>query len=664
MINRYDTLITVISRTKKKMLSLKFKIIDGHLYAYNMFYPLENRKMVEVISINNVNISDIIDKIKENDLYNVELLKKYGIDTSDKFVLGLYDDDSIVKFDVLSYDSNDNIFYKEHTINPNISIERGEIESNGFSTNNLMLDFASTNFKALLKLLKSNSISNPDKEIFDEMIASMDSINDNYANVINNLDMLFLSSQLLLMMEDKIDYIPDNISYYISIYCKFDYDNESLEINNSAILTNGKVDYIKVINMIRNAVAHSNYKVLGNGLIEFYDKGKKDQLKMHFTIPKEKIKSIFSMLYSYKYLNGVFPKLYYKATKGATPEPLSKDEIIEYLNGLIIYDINNYILSHKNDNDMRLDLHYFDMYHLDIEIEDGYSRRIKKHLTDDCQLLKHKLSDDDIKYILDNIIEMGEEYFYKLGSTSQKLVIENLIKQRYNKRYSLINNIDSIIETSYNSNESLTKRASDYINFKSKIELIITAILNNLLMFCYNQNVSNIDASSIKFPLDVYRQYMDSRIKEFYDVSKESTDYQNIYMSLLKAASMHMLSKEDYVEIEKGINKTKNVLIKCKNEINLSSEILDGNDTSENYDKVNKEILHRFRDCLAHGRLNIGNIDINNIGKTELSFYDTYEGQDKFKVNISLEELLKSINQPEFLKTMFNSNVNFNQHKL
>ena len=74
--------------------------------------------------------------------------------------------------------------------------------------------------------------------------------------------------------------------------------------------------------------------------------------------------------------------------------------------------------------------------------------------------------------------------------------------------------------------------------------------------------------------------------------------------------------------------------------------------------------MHRFRDCLAHGRLNIGNIDINNIGKTVLSFYDTYEGQDKFKVNISLEELLKSINQPEFLKTMFNSNVNFDQHKL
>ena len=267
-------------------------------------------------------------------------------------------------------------------------------------------------------------------------------------------------------------------------------------------------------------------------------------------------------------------------------------------------------------------------------------------------------------YILYNIIEMGEEYFYKLGSTSQKLVIENLIKQRYNKRYSLINNIDSIIETSYNSNESLTKRASDYINFKSKIELIITAMLNNLLMFCYNQNVSNIDASSIKFPVDVYKQYMDSRIKEFYDVSKEAADYQNIYTSLLKASSMQMLSKEDYIEIEKGINKTKNVLIKCKNEINLSSEILNGNDTSENYDKVNKEILHRFRDCLAHGRLNIGNIDINNIGKTVLSFYDTYEGQDKFKVNISLEELLKSINQPEFLKTMFNSNVNFDQHKL
>ena len=63
MINRYDTVITVIDRAKNKMLALKFKIIDGHLYAYNMYEAVENRKILEVLKINNVEISQIIDKI-------------------------------------------------------------------------------------------------------------------------------------------------------------------------------------------------------------------------------------------------------------------------------------------------------------------------------------------------------------------------------------------------------------------------------------------------------------------------------------------------------------------------------------------------------------------------------------------------------------------------
>ena len=49
-------------------------------------------------------------------------------------------------------------------------------------------------------------------------------------------------------------------------------------------------------------IAHSNYKVLDNGLIEFYDEGKKGKMKMHFTIAKNDIKLLFSQLYNYKYL--------------------------------------------------------------------------------------------------------------------------------------------------------------------------------------------------------------------------------------------------------------------------------------------------------------------------------------------------------------------------
>lgn len=658
MISRHDSVIIVIDSTKNKMLALRFKIIDGHLYAYNMYEAVENRKMLEVLKINNVEVFRIIGQINEEDLYNIDVLRKYGINTEENFILSMDNEGSCVDFDVFDLESDDKVFFKEHEINENINNEELQIESLGNISQNLMLDYASTNFKALLKILKSTCLSEKDKNCISEVLSTIESTNENYSNTSNNLDMMFLSSQLLLTIEDKIDYLPKNIleSWQIK------FDGENLEENNSAILTNGKVDYIKVVNMMRNAIAHSNYKVLDNGLIEFYDEGKKGQMKMHFIISKDDVKLLFSQLYNYKYFEGTFP--YLCANKLInTPDSLSYDELVDYLNKLVLYDITSYEFSKNKEEDIGLDLYYFNNSTF-AEIERRFNYRIKPHFTDKCKLTKRNLSNEDIRYVLDSIKEMGEDYFYKLGSTSQIEVVKKLIKYKYNKRHELISNLNSILETSYNSNDLLTKRAFDYINLKSKIELIITAMLNTLFMFCYNQNYSTIDASDIRFPETVYKQFMDSRIKEFYEVSKDAADYQKIYVSLLKAMPTHLIKKEDLENIEKKINKSKNVLTKCKSEINLSDMVLEQNATIDNFGQINKEILHRFRDCLAHGRLKIENIDINNVLNTKLSFYDIYMGQDKFKATISLGELLKTINQKEFLISMFNNNSNFNKHSL
>ena len=129
MIKRYDSIITVIDITKNKMLALAFKIMDGHLYAYNMYVPVENRKMVEVLKINNFEISRIVEHIKEEDLYNVEVLKKYGIDTEKDFILNMTDGNSVIEFNVFDLESQDKVFYKEHDINENITNEEIQIEN-------------------------------------------------------------------------------------------------------------------------------------------------------------------------------------------------------------------------------------------------------------------------------------------------------------------------------------------------------------------------------------------------------------------------------------------------------------------------------------------------------------------------------------------------------
>ena len=242
MINRYNNLITVIDR--KRMLALKFQIVDNHLYAFNMYEAVENRKTLEVLKINNVEISKIIEHISENDLYDTEELKKYGIDTEKEFILNMIDGDYTIDFDILDLESNDKIFYKKHDINENIVNEEIQIEDIGSTSSNLMLDYASTNFKALLKIVKSKCLSTNDKNIISEILDTMELTNDNYSNASNNLDMLFLSSQLLLTIEDKIDYLPNNIINFICRPWKiqFNLDGANLEDNNSAILTNGEID--------------------------------------------------------------------------------------------------------------------------------------------------------------------------------------------------------------------------------------------------------------------------------------------------------------------------------------------------------------------------------------------------------------------------------------
>lgn len=113
MIKRYNEVIIIKDQDQKKMLALKFKIIDGALYAYNMHEAMENRKMLKVLEINGVNITELLSKIDENNLCNIEELKKYGIDTEKQFVLSLLNDKSIVHFDVLNLKSNYKIFHKE-----------------------------------------------------------------------------------------------------------------------------------------------------------------------------------------------------------------------------------------------------------------------------------------------------------------------------------------------------------------------------------------------------------------------------------------------------------------------------------------------------------------------------------------------------------------------
>ena len=268
MSERYDSLITVINSLKNKMLFLKFKIENGELYAYNMFLAEENRKVLEISKINDVDVTNFIDSIEENDLYSINKMKSYGIDTTSHFICTFIDGETNINFDILSEEENDNIFYKKHEINSIVPDNLSEMIQETSISDNVMLDYASTNAKALLSMLKNMSISETDKSSLNLLLQQFIIIDDNYNNVRNNLDMIFLSTQLL-MLDNKLDFIPKYIEDLMSRVLIFDFGIDELDEANNAILTEGQVDYKKIIKMIRNCIAHSNYKVLEDGKIGF-----------------------------------------------------------------------------------------------------------------------------------------------------------------------------------------------------------------------------------------------------------------------------------------------------------------------------------------------------------------------------------------------------------
>lgn len=667
MIRKYDSIITIIDKSKNKILALKFKKIDNKLYAFNFYEPEEKRNLVEVKSINGVSITDFIDKIEIDDLYNSNKMKQFGIDLENKFILNLIVDEKTFEYDVYDSNSPDEVFTKPFEINKNVDSEITIDFNSNPSQDNTMLNYASTTVKSILSILNGMAVSSDDKKEITDILSTITQFNDTFANTNDNLDMIFLSTQLL-MLDSEIHNIPNRIKEMMKNYLIFDFGSGDYHDTNNAILTDDKIDYQKVMVMMRNCIAHSNYKVLDNGIVEFYDLGKN---KVNFTIHKNQLKFLFNELYKFYYLDGTFPVIYTENIIN-NPAPFSEDELIKYLHGIELLELSDSTLKtfeseekqSSMDDILGFDLDNFtkSFSNSKEDIINSFRFNLKKHFNDGCKINNNKLTKEDIEYILFNIKNMGEDHFYKLGKSSQINIINTLIRIRYNKNYELLSSIDETINSKYDSNDSLTSNTSNYIKIQTKIELLIMALMNNIFLFCYNQNPATINASSIRFPKHVYKDFLENQIEQFYNASKETADYESIYDSLLKVSSTQRFDEKDYRNAEKDIMKWKNKIIQYKNIIESINQILDGTATDEVYNLVNKNILHEIRHCLAHKPV-VNCNDFSNICNSTITLQDIYEGQVKFCTSIGLGEIIKAINHSDFLKSVLDDNQHFIKHK-
>lgn len=669
-IERSESLIIIIKNTNKKMilLALKFQIINGELFAYNYFLPLENRKLLKVTKVNGVDISKLINKIKVDDLYDIERMKILGIDTTKSFACSFNEKDNEIEYDLFNPNTLgevDSLFFKPHEINKNVIINSHHDIDETNPTDNTMLEYSSTNSKALLIILKDMCHSETDQFKLAQLLQLFNVVNDNYTNVKNNLDMIFVSTQLL-MLDDKLNHIPEYIEWGLKKNCIFDSEEELLK-NNNAILTNNEIDYKKVMKMIRNCIAHSNYKVSSDGNVEFYNEGKN---KMHFTIKKNKVIILFEQLYDYYFLDGVCPIVVNEILDHTS---FNEESLIDNLKNKKLLYIDKYSLrkfddakiQNIKDADFRYDIDMFKSllgFHEENVVVRVFNRLIKNYLNVEQELIPKKMENEDIMDILSEINEMGEEHFYSLGRTAQNEIINDLLMKKYNRNYYYFKKTSDIIENEIYSNQSLTNSSSDYINYKGKIEILITSFLNNLMLFCYNQNKLNLETEKIRFPMSVYKDYLDFRIEKFYETSKEASDYQFLYLTLLKALPNDKMLDYNLRNMERELKKSKNKLIKIKHDISNVNNIISGMNNGDEFKLVNNDILNRIRDCLAHGKLCLKVKDINNIIGCELVFVDEYDGQLQFRTSIAFGEFIDTIMEEDFIKSLTINNLNFNSH--
>ena len=677
MEKKEDSKIILIGSKRIVDIALKYDVKDNKMYAFNPLLRPENMNYLEVKQINGLNVDEFIAKIKSDDPNNENIIKELtgGIDGKNIMRVII---DGVERDIVLDRKNEDySLFYRKHDINPFVDIEKenyNEKETKG----NPMLEYAKTNIYVLLNKLNIMSKSSKDKVLINDILDQFET--DDVYNITNNLDVSFLSTLLLSTIEDKIEYIPDHILRIIeegnfNYGIRFDKKGDKRLETNGGILTNGEIDYNKVTKIMRNCLAHSQYTVDENGMIHFYRHGKESK-RVDFYIHKNSAKYFFSEIYNYNYLEGVFPiALVEKNIKSTNPIP--ENEFIDYLKSIKMFQIDYFSLKRVDDEQeqekldtiLSLDLSYFkssssNFFSYEEEIISSFNYNIKKHLSDESILSSKKLTEEDIEYINNNINMLGKDHFYQLGSTAQIEIVNQLIKSKYNSQSSLIQNIDSMIEADYLNDDSLTKSSSSYINIMDKEKLLIGTLFNNLFMFCHDHNVQNIDATKVRFPEELYKNYLDYQQKAFYENIESISKDRHDYKALLDSSDTHLLNDEDYKTLDSLIEGYSNEEKRENNRelIYISSKIIEGTATDEEYDIINKQILVRFRNCLAHGRMRIGDININNISDTMISINDTYEDITFFESSFKFGELIESINNKEFLESLLDNNENFKVH--
>lgn len=659
---------------------LRYRIINKKLFIYDSFTKRENCKYIEVIKINGVSVSKMLESgFAEPDFSNYDKMLEFGIDIFKSYNI-TFKKLNPHSFDVYGNRNLKKAFFKTHDKNEVLDNKKFKKLKPTKGTDSLMADYATTSVKGILTMLYNMSKNDKDKELFLNIFNTYHSVNETIVDIENYMDMIYLSTALLLN-DSKFSYIPESVvelinrshnSYEYPVYLVGDAEHSSIE-NNDSITTDDEVDTRKLLNMLRNQLAHSNYQMLSDNYIKVFNLGKKN--RMNIEIAKKKVMFMLKKLCDFHSFDNIFPVIDCWLVHDYTPfTPLTLDK---YLDQMKLYNPNKIEFKILDDLEKQLELE--EHQGLDVanfkyvatsafskeSIIFGFNKTIKKHLTDECFLEETKLTEETKERIKREINLLGEEYFYSLSKSTQIEIVNKIIQKIYYRNQTYLRvAYDYIDKSSVFKNEALNKEASSYIDYLALIELSIISLLNSIFLYTSNQNEKAIDGTCFRFPDVMYESYLETRIKKLERYSKEKIEKSDQIRRLLNVIPSKYLTNDTIDDLISDIDKLNNKLIKVCGQIGAIDTVLNKSYDADNYDKANKEIIRRIRDSLAHGRLTVESIDINDIGSSVLHIIDEYNGEIEYDGYVKLRDLLNAINKKELITSLINDNSHFNNHTL
>lgn len=542
---------------------LKFKIIDGKLYVYDLITSRENRKYVEIKQINNIDVNELITLLK-NDGYtdeevevliqHKEVLQAYGID-SKSYNITLLNDNNLLnmQLDNPNIRLDFSIFFKEHSksnlldkSNFNLNIESSDTNiSYGYDSN-----------LKLLSLMHGLCKSQKDLSLFESIYKKNVELLGNGGNTDTNIDWMFMSSFFLLNQEEKNtlpDYLYLDLARKLKLVnsrgaiCSFmDENNEEMsyanDVNrsnygcNDYIFTDGNLDCKMLFHAIRNALAHSSYEVIDKDYIRIYGYNDKKVMNCNFKIQKNMIIEFINKLSNYNAFGNIFPICTLENPNYDNTSIQTKEALKSYLESIVISDITDvkyhdldtlkklqmyaFYSAQKENTDINENVNYkmlemfeYDyerkIYYLKMKLQNPMTRKTKlidsviksqlKYFMD-YKLEEKKLSESQISKIIDHIGQIADT-FYNHSAVNQHEIITELIRNELNPSRNISMIIEDIIKTSSKSDGAIMDMLNDTSTKYIDYDKVIKATVISYLnnILLYNYNEKKVDLSGLDF---------------------------------------------------------------------------------------------------------------------------------------------------------------------